>query len=138
MAGDKIDIVSLRKSRGFSKEKPAAICGIIERTIQRIEKNGTCSVESRLALASAFDLSPNELVNRTETPAESGEYIDLSGALVLFILGMAFPTTILLTGTNGIWEIMSFFAVVGLTITISIMTHGAKATHKLLDNTNQY
>ena len=81
MAGDKIDIVSLRKSRGFSQEKLAAICGISERTIQRIEKNGTCSVESKLALASAFELSPNELVNRTETPTESGEYItDWSGA----------------------------------------------------------
>ncbi|OUS24465.1 hypothetical protein A9Q98_13695 [Thalassotalea sp. 42_200_T64] len=54
-------IIQLRKERGWSQEKLAAIASLSERTIQRIEKDGTCSLDSKMALATAFELSPAEL-----------------------------------------------------------------------------
>ncbi len=130
-------IVSLRKERGWSQEKLAAISGVSERTIQRIERDGSCSLETRMALASAFDLSPSELSGPDADEQNSSEMrTDWSGAFGLFILGLAIPAVILLTGTNGKWEMASFFTVIGLTVVMSIMTYGLKATHTLLDRTS--
>lgn len=54
-------IVTLRKEHGWSQSTLAEISGLGERTIQRIEKEGGCSLESAMALASVFELSPKEL-----------------------------------------------------------------------------
>ncbi|MCB1593860.1 MAG: helix-turn-helix transcriptional regulator, partial [Xanthomonadales bacterium] len=53
-------LIQLRKDRGWSQEKLAAISGISVRTIQRAEKDGTCSLETKLALATVLEISPAE------------------------------------------------------------------------------
>ena len=73
-------IVSFRKSRGWSQEKLAAMSGLSERTIQRVEKDGSGSLDTKMALATAFDVSPAELNEKVEKPAESGSVkIDWGG-----------------------------------------------------------
>lgn len=134
-------VVALRKQLGWSQEKLSAISGLSERTIQRIEKDGSCSLDSKMALATAFDISPAELSKcDSEKPLTGNEEItfttDWSGAFGLFILGLAIPGVILLTGTNGKWELASFAIVIGLTVCLSIMTFGASKTHQLFDNTS--
>jgi len=130
-------IIYLRKERGWSQEKLAAISGLSERTIQRVERDGSCSLDSKMALAMAFDLSPTELSHEDINKNLNGETVtDWSGALGLLILGMAIPAVILLTGTNGMWELASFLTVIGLTVIMSIMNHGIKNTHHLFDKTS--
>ena len=47
----------LRTQKSWSQEQLATVAGISPRTVQRIENEGTCSLESLKALASVFDTS---------------------------------------------------------------------------------
>ncbi|MFC3193667.1 helix-turn-helix domain-containing protein [Marinicella sediminis] len=137
MAEKILNIAGLRKERGWSQEKLAAISGLSERTIQRIEKDGSCSLESKLALACAFELSPQDLLQTPGVNTLPTEHItDWSGAFGLLILGLVFPVIVFFTGTDGRWELVSFLTVMGLTVTISVMTHGFNSTHQLFKNTS--
>ena len=131
-------IKSLRQQRGWSQEKLAAITGLSERTIGRVEKGESFSFETQTALAMAFEVSPAELVQSTIEP--SPELItwqnDWAGAIGLFIMGLVIPSVILLTGTNGIWELVSASLIMGLTIVQSCMAIGIKQTYRLFDNTS--
>ena len=51
----------LRKDNGWSQDLLAKASGLSLRTIQRAEKEGNSSTETKLALAAAFNISPNEL-----------------------------------------------------------------------------
>ena len=51
----------LRSQRDWSQEELAAACGISLRTIQRIENTGSCSLESKKALASVFEIESRSL-----------------------------------------------------------------------------
>lgn len=54
-------IVKLRKDRSWSQEELALASGLNLRTIQRIEKEATASLQSRKALASALDIDIHDL-----------------------------------------------------------------------------
>jgi transcriptional regulator with XRE-family HTH domain len=54
-------ILALRSERAWSQEHLAEIAGLNLRTIQRIEKSGTASLQSTKALAAAFDLDVQDL-----------------------------------------------------------------------------
>lgn len=130
-------IRELRRERGWSQEQLAAVSGLSERTIQRIETEGTCSLDSKMALASAFELPPSALSPR-ETPSEAAlnSKTDWAGAVGLFICGLLAPIVVLLTATNRLWEISALGVVVGLTVMLSIMSHGARATWVFFDRTS--
>jgi transcriptional regulator with XRE-family HTH domain len=55
-----MDIKKLRLQRAWSQEQLAECSGISVRTIQRLEKGGQMSLESRKAIAAAFDLDTSE------------------------------------------------------------------------------
>lgn len=50
-----------RKDNGWSQELLAKASGLSLRTIQRAEKDGNSSMETQLALAAAFNVSPKDL-----------------------------------------------------------------------------
>lgn len=54
-------VQTLRRKRSWSQEELAIATGLNLRTIQRIEKEGSASLQSRKAIASALDLSIEEL-----------------------------------------------------------------------------
>ncbi len=54
-------VKNLRKQKSWSQDQLASISGISLRTVQRIEKEGTCSLESKKALASAFGIDAADL-----------------------------------------------------------------------------
>ena len=54
-------ILDLRKQRSWSQDELANVAGLNLRTVQRIERNGSASLQSRRALAAAFDLDPSAL-----------------------------------------------------------------------------
>ena len=63
-------VVTLRGKRGWSQEELAQASGLSARTIQRLEAGAEASMETRKALAAAFDLSLEELV-RSESRADN-------------------------------------------------------------------
>jgi transcriptional regulator with XRE-family HTH domain len=68
-------IKSLRLDKSWSQEKLAAISGLSLRTVQRIEQTGNASLESKLALASAFDVSPESLTLPSSSKSTPSKYI---------------------------------------------------------------
>lgn len=130
-------LVRLRKDRGWSQEKLGAIAGISERTIQRAERDGSCSLETQLALASAFEIPPSALAQNNEVPQCKVEYTFSWGSAVgLLILGLCAALGALLTAKNGMWELASFILVHGVTIALSLTNYGGRATYALFDNTS--
>lgn len=67
-------VITLRNRRSWSQEELATAAGLNLRTIQRIESNGAASLQSRKALASAFDVEVNELVIQEERVMRTFEY----------------------------------------------------------------
>ncbi|NEX19895.1 helix-turn-helix transcriptional regulator [Thiorhodococcus mannitoliphagus] len=54
-------IKSLRGKKAWSQDQLADIAGVSLRTIQRIEKTGIASLESKKAIASAFEMNSTDL-----------------------------------------------------------------------------
>lgn len=70
MKVDKKLIRSEREKRAWSQEHLATLAGLGVRTIHRIEKTGSASIESTKALASVFELEISELQIGDESAAE--------------------------------------------------------------------
>lgn len=54
-------LIDLRKKRAWSQSELAEVTGLSLRTVQRIEKSGTASLESVKAFAAVFELAPESL-----------------------------------------------------------------------------
>lgn len=68
-------LIDLRKKRAWSQSEVAEVTGLSLRTVQRIEKSGTASLESVKAFAAVFELAPESL---QLTEATDEEVTDLS------------------------------------------------------------
>lgn len=68
---DSNQIRQLRESRGWSQEHLASLSGLSVRTVQRIETSGQASPESKMALAAAFGMAPQELDPERAAPASA-------------------------------------------------------------------
>lgn len=81
----KVDLMlQMRKAKAWSQDELATASGLNLRTIQRIEKEATASLQSMKALASAFD------VNILDLEYEESEMInELLGKDVTIALGMS-------------------------------------------------
>lgn len=85
-------IKETRISKGWTQAQLAELCDVNIRTIQRVESDGTASLETTMALASVFELEIKELFagpkigNKT---SYKSIYIIL-GLLAGFILGLLF------------------------------------------------
>jgi transcriptional regulator with XRE-family HTH domain len=67
-------VIALRKKRSWSQEELATACGLNLRTVQRIESDGVASLQSRKALAAAFDVEVDELDIKVEPVMKRYEY----------------------------------------------------------------
>ncbi|MCU7996582.1 helix-turn-helix domain-containing protein [Shewanella glacialipiscicola] len=54
-------VKDLRNQKSWSQEHLASVSGLSLRTIQRIENSGACSLESKKALASVFNIESTTL-----------------------------------------------------------------------------
>ncbi|MES2604002.1 MAG: helix-turn-helix transcriptional regulator [Pseudomonadota bacterium] len=77
-------ILQLRNDKAWSQDELAMAAGLNLRTIQRIEKEATASLQSLKALASAFDMSIHDLKH------EETEMInELLGKDVVIVMGIS-------------------------------------------------
>jgi len=83
----KVDVellLKLRRDRAWSQDELATASGLNLRTIQRIEKEATASLQSMKALASVFDMGIRELEYE-----ESGMINELLGKEVTLVMGIS-------------------------------------------------
>jgi len=59
----------LREERSWTQEHLADAAGVSLRTVQRIEREGNASADSRLALAAAFGVNVSILVGKADEPS---------------------------------------------------------------------
>jgi transcriptional regulator with XRE-family HTH domain len=65
-------IKDLRLQKSWTQEQLAGAAGLSLRTIQRVEKDGVCSLETKQALAAVFGLDQNTLkVNSAQENADT-------------------------------------------------------------------
>ena len=92
------------------------------RTIQRIEKEGKCSLESKMAIASAFQITPHELDQVNDVVIGEGG-INWSG-----IIGLVTTVTLIMllltlsAGLSNFIDLYSTVLVIGLPFGLSIAT----------------
>ncbi|WP_143872677.1 helix-turn-helix domain-containing protein [Catenovulum sediminis] len=124
-------IKSLRKERGWSQEHLSQVSGLSCRTVQRIEKEGSASPESLMALASAFSMSPSEL--QTEYKANIGNgAISFSGMIGLTLLFSAIIFYLYISGDPfGIIDVPAFLYISIIPFSISTLTNGLLRTCKV-------
>ena len=67
-------ILALRKQRSWSQDELAVSSGLNLRTVQRIERSGVASIQSRKALAAAFNIDVSDLDSPEETMTTKYEY----------------------------------------------------------------
>ena len=110
---DKDLIKKLRKERAWSQDHLALVSGISLRTVQRIENEGRCSLESKKALAVAFEINA---VNLDVKPVEvntlgfdkRGRMLGISGAFAGLIsayvgITMSFASGNISSGEAGLY-----------------------------------
>jgi DNA-binding XRE family transcriptional regulator len=91
---DSTRVRRIRRERAWSQEKLAAIAGVSLRTIQRVESDGSGSLETNMALACALGVPTIELVSE-DRPAPAtirhegwvGVTAGVSGAVLGLIVG---------------------------------------------------
>lgn len=121
-------IKQLRNEQGWSQEQLSEVAGISHRTIQRMEKDGTCSSESHMAIASAFHVSPDELTIEFRETIGNGE-INTGGIIgFLACLGLLF-LSIYMTGKNTLFlDLHSLLLSLGMIFAMSSMSNGIQQT----------
>ena len=67
-------ILALRKQRSWSQDELAVSSGLNLRTVQRIERSGVASIQSRKALAAAFNIDVSDLDFQEESMKTKYEY----------------------------------------------------------------
>jgi transcriptional regulator with XRE-family HTH domain len=67
-------VLKARREKSWSQDELAVASGLNLRTIQRVESEGTGSLQSKKALASAFDLDINDLDRQEIVMPQKWEY----------------------------------------------------------------
>jgi transcriptional regulator with XRE-family HTH domain len=91
-------VISERKKKAWSQQHLADASVVSLRTIQRVENNGTGSLETIKALASCFELDVNELYETEAKPTKN--QIKSKVAVVCSLIIALFGSSMLLTSSS--------------------------------------
>ena len=111
-------VKQLRNNRAWSQDQLASVSGLSHRTIQRIENEGRCSLDSKMAIAAAFDVNTKSLETDTvakKTPSnKNGGYrYGILGAGVGLISAYTGITISLVQGHSSYGEAGIYYGSVG-------------------------
>lgn len=121
-------ILALRKERSWSQDELAVAAGLNLRTVQRIERSGSASLQSRKALAAAFNIDVSALDSPEETMTTQYEYrivrLDMKWSTMGAKLGTDFEAIqdrMNVLGEEG-WELVRVSEIIGGTVfTVAII-----------------
>ena len=81
----------LREEKSWSQEHLATVAGVSHRTIQRVESDGTASLETRMALASALSVPAANLGPKPgRAPLKLGAKLGFACGVAGAVAGMAY------------------------------------------------
>ena len=83
-------VKEIRINKGWTQAQLADLCAVNIRTIQRVESDGLASLETTMALASAFGLETKDLFADPKTKNNYKIIYLLLGLFAGFILGLLF------------------------------------------------
>lgn len=117
-----LKVKKLRLEHGWSQDRLAKLSGLSLRTIQRIEAGRSCSVESRLSLASTFDIPPNRLLAIENISTETDQF-DISRLIALIIIvGVIAIVGHLSGGVIKLFDLISLLSVLTLSFALTVMS----------------
>ena len=117
-------ILALRKQRSWSQDELAVASGLNLRTVQRIERSGSVSLQSKKALAAAFNIDVSDLDFQEESMKTKYEYrvvrFDIKWNAWGTKLGADFEMEKQLNvlGAEG-WELVKISEIIGPSMTVS-------------------
>lgn len=85
-----VKIQELRSINCWSQEELASASGLSVRTIQRVEKSGTASLEATKALAAVFELTPSDLQRNDKVENLTFHFICKYAWLIAFAVSSVF------------------------------------------------
>lgn len=96
-------VKKFRAERSWSQDQLASVTGLSLRTVQRIEKSGSCSLESKKALAAAFEIDAVDLdidspMLKTRSAISRGQFWGCVGVGCGFVGAYLGISTSLITG----------------------------------------
>lgn len=119
-----VKVKELRKHHGWSQERLAEISGLSERTISRVEQGESASMETRLALANAFNITPAELCEAQQILVGQGG-INSSGIAGLSLGAVLMVLQFYLPGVP-FFDGISLLLTLGLAVAMAAVSMGAK------------
>jgi transcriptional regulator with XRE-family HTH domain len=129
-------ILALRKQRSWSQDELAVAAGLNLRTVQRIERSGSASLQSRKALAAAFNIDVSDLDSPEEAMTTRYEYrvvhYDMKWNATASKLGTDFAAIekqMNVLGAEG-WKLVKVSEVIGSGMTQMVHTVALIATFK--------
>jgi DNA-binding XRE family transcriptional regulator len=141
-------IRKLRTTRCWSQEELAQIADLNVRTIQRIETDGSASLESRRALAAAFGLAPEDLLVGIQQPGAT-DFVErpklgtgygtiLGGGLVAGILSCIVTTVVIALALASkkpevfsLWAFIAIFDVIAVCAIGYFLWASASASYRI-------
>ena len=88
----------LREEKSWSQEHLATVAGISHRTVQRVESDGTASLETRMALAAALGVSAADLSFMPRAPLPLGTKLGFACGVAGAMAGITFGWTGVVAG----------------------------------------
>jgi transcriptional regulator with XRE-family HTH domain len=117
-------ILALRKQRSWSQDELAVAAGLNLRTVQRIERSGSVSLQSKKALAAAFNIDVNDLDSPEESMTTQYEYRVVRFEMKWNSMGSKLGTDFAaiekemnVLGAEG-WELVKVSEILGIGITV--------------------
>jgi transcriptional regulator with XRE-family HTH domain len=106
-------IKTLREERAWSQEHLATVAGLSARTVQRLEAEGNASLESRMAIATAFGVEPARLMCEREPATAPSDPVAVAQGLPPFdvariILWTAILIVLMLMAGYGVGRDLAF------------------------------
>jgi transcriptional regulator with XRE-family HTH domain len=121
-------VKKLRLEHGWSQERLAKVSGLSLRTVQRIEAGESCSVESRLSLASTFDITLSSLLNKN-TIIETQNQFDPSRMMTLIaIVGVVLFLINTSGGLNIFFDFISLSMLFILSFGLTVISKSYRET----------
>ena len=121
-------VKKLRLEHGWSQEQLAKVSGLSLRTIQRIEAGESCSIESRLSLASTFDITLSSLLNK-KVVIETDNELEPSRILTLIvIIGVVIFLINISGGFNIFFDLISLSMLLILSFGLTVISKSYRET----------
>jgi transcriptional regulator with XRE-family HTH domain len=119
---DSTRVRKIRRERAWSQEQLASVAGVSLRTIQRVEADGSGSLETNMALASALGVPTIELAfeERPAVPKARAALLGIVGGAGGALLGLALGWSSLFSGTMDARDRGTAFGLVGVASGITV------------------